>query len=130
MACGDGSDNPPPGNRSITVGGEVVAVDALVKSLESLCDASRSAASRDFAGAKIAFSDRAHDPLHTVARALEDVDRAAAARLLEAKQRVEADFDGSGTTTPGLAADLTALIAATHTGLDRLGIETQECGQP
>ena len=131
-ACGNGDGNGggPAGTATITVGGESVPVSSLVDGFAGLCDASGSAARRDFPRAKVVFTDRAHTPLHTVARALEDVDRRAAARLLEAKQRVEADLDGSGTNTPGLADDMAALVAATRAGLDRLGIDTQECQQP
>ena len=42
--------------------------------------------------ARRSFVDRAHEPLHELAAALDTVDRGAAARLLEAKQRVEADL--------------------------------------
>lgn len=128
-ACGDGDESGigPAGTETITVGGESVPVSSLVDGFAGLCQANQAAADRDFAHAKLTFNDHAHTPLHTVARALEDIDRPAAARLLEAKQRVEADLDGSGTTTPGLAADLAALVSATRAGLDRLGIGPQEC---
>ncbi len=55
--------------------------------------------------------DDAHVGLHDVAAAAEADDRAVAARLLEAKQRVEADF--SADTLDGLVAPLAAAIETT-----------------
>ncbi len=55
------------------------------------------------------FFDRAHDRLHELAAAVSDIDRSIEARLLEAKQRVEADL--SIDRAPDLAAHLAALAA-------------------
>ena len=51
-----------------------------------ICAALTAARAGDIAGARSAFD---HGPLHDLAGAASDVDRAAAARLLESKQRVE-----------------------------------------
>ena len=59
-----------------------------VQVADGLCE---SLAAADVTGAEEAF-DRIHDQLHTLARETTETDRAAAARLLQAKQRVEADL--------------------------------------
>lgn len=56
---------------------------------EGVCAALQAARAGDQAGAQREFGD-AHGGLHDLATAVEDTDRAAAARLLEAKQRAEA----------------------------------------
>ncbi|MGH9193532.1 MAG: hypothetical protein ACRDZ0_13795 [Acidimicrobiales bacterium] len=81
-----------------------------------LCIALALADDDDVSGARAAFYDRSHDGLHELAAAATDVEPAAAARLLEAKQRVEALLDGSPTRadlSPALAglADATARAA-------------------
>jgi len=65
------------------------------------------------AGAGTVFYDRAHEGLHELAASTVGVDRAAAARLLGAKQRVEAMLESSptgGELVPALSelADATA----------------------
>ncbi len=59
------------------------------------------------AAARTAFFDRAHQPIHELAAAAAREDRAAAARLLEAKQVVERDLAGDAS---GLAGDLDRLL--------------------
>jgi hypothetical protein len=81
----------------------------------SLCRAAGDAAGGDVAAAGAAFED-VHTGLHELADRLAadegDGDgRAAAARLLRAKQRVEAHLE-AGEAGPSLAADLRALAAA------------------
>ena len=73
---------------------------------ERLCRAMADAAAGDLGTARSAFQDRVHGPLHDVAAAAAEVDRSAAARLLEAKQQVEAAL---ATNADSLAADLAAL---------------------
>jgi 4-diphosphocytidyl-2C-methyl-D-erythritol kinase len=63
--------------------------------------------------------------VHTIAAALERVDRAKAGRILEAKQPVEAGLLGGGSAT--LAADLRQLFAATRAGLRRLDVPVPDC---
>lgn len=62
------------------------------------------------AAARTAFFDSAHQPIHELAAAAARDDRAAAARLLEAKQVVERDLAGDAS---GLAGDLDRLLDAT-----------------
>ncbi|HEX2048712.1 MAG TPA: hypothetical protein VHF27_13175 [Acidimicrobiales bacterium] len=101
-ACGDGGTTDP-------------LVDAHV----ALCQA---AARPD--QARQLFFDRSHDALHTVAADLEDVDRAQAAALLEAKQRVESGLDAPGPTLP---QDMARLAEVYRASLGRLAIEAPPC---
>ncbi len=102
VACGDGGKTDP-------------LVDAHV----ALCEAvARPGEARQL------FFDRSHDALHTVARDLEDVDRAQAAALLQAKEKVESGLDGPG---PTLAQDLARLADVYRASLGRLAIEAPPC---
>jgi hypothetical protein len=76
--------------------------------------------------AEATFLDRSHATLHVIAAATEVRDRAAAADLLEAKQRVEADLAGAG-LPPGFAADVRALIDATGAALSAIGLDAPSC---
>jgi MoxR-like ATPase len=112
-ACNGGSD------RTITVAGQPVAVAPLVDAHAALCQA---AAEPD--AARRHFFDRAHEPLHTVARALEDVDRAQAAQLLQAKEKVESELSNPPAS---LADDLRWLAGVYRDGLGRLAITAPPC---
>lgn len=104
---------------SVTVGGERVAVEPLVDAHRALCQA---AARPD--SARELFFDRSHEPLHAVARAMEDVDRAQAAELLEAKQKVESELVEPPATLPDA---LRRLAGVYRTSLGRLAIEAAPC---
>ena len=101
-ACGDDRPTDP-------------RVDAHV----ALCEA----AARP-ADARALFFDRSHDALHAGARDLEDVDRAQAAELLQAKERVESGLDAP---RPTLADDISRLADVYRTSLGRLAIEAPPC---
>lgn len=103
--CGDDSGSP-----ATTPDAGVVA---------ALCAASDRARTGDGGGARTIFFDRAHDALHQLAADVSDDDRAAEARLLEAKQRVEAAL--SAASTPQLAADLDALAHAAAEAVEANG---------
>ncbi len=104
---------------SITVGGERVAVAPLVDAHAALCEAAvRPVSARDL------FFDRAHESLHTVARAVEDVDRAQAAELLEAKEKVESELAVPPVSLPD---DLVRLAQVYRASLGRLAIEAPPC---
>lgn len=111
--------------RTIDVGGEKVAVAPLTDAAAGLCQARRQAAT-DAVAARASFYDRAHEPLHTVARALEPIDRAQAAAVLEAKEKVEADL-AAPPSDAALAADLGRLADAYRAGLGRLAISVPPC---
>lgn len=115
-ACaGDGDSD----DRTITVAGQPVSVAPLIDAHAALCQA---AAEPD--AARRHFFDRAHDQLHTVARALEDVDRAQAAQLLQAKERVESELQNPPATLPD---DLRRLAGVYRDGLGRLAITAPPC---
>jgi hypothetical protein len=116
VAC---SDSAGGAGDTITVGTDRVPVARLVDAHAGLCEA---ATQLDMARAL--FFDRSHEALHTVARALEPVDRAQAATLLEAKQKVESEL----TTPPAtLRDDLLRLADVYRTGLGRLAISAPPC---
>ncbi|MBI2237604.1 MAG: hypothetical protein HYU54_03645 [Actinobacteria bacterium] len=66
------------------------------------------------------FYDAVHETLHVIAAAAEEEDRVAAAKLLEAKEKVENElrFDVLPDVFPD---DVGKLIDATRTALDALG---------
>ena len=102
-ACGEESDDNAP----------------LVDAHAALCEAAARPAE-----ARSLFFDRSHDALHTVARDLEEVDRAQVAELLQAKERVESGLDAPA---PSLADDLARLADVYRTSLGRLAIEAPPC---
>lgn len=115
-ACGGNGGSE---DATITVAGQPVAVAPLVDAHTALCQA---ATEPD--AARRHFFDRAHDQLHTVAKALEDVDRAQAAQLLQAKERVESELPNS---PAGLPDDLRRLAGVYRDGLGRLAITAPPC---
>ena len=102
VACGDGGTTDP-----------------LVDAHAALCEA----VARPHQARQL-FFDRSHDALHTVARDLEEVDRAQVAELLQAKERVESGLDAPA---PSLADDLARLADVYRTSLGRLAIEAPPC---
>lgn len=121
VAC---SSSPNDNPATMEIRGERVPVTQLRGVVEALCEAQDEAA-RDPEEARTVFFDRAHDSLHDIAAAAEEVDRASAARLLEAKQAVEADLEA--TAAPELASDLGRLIGATRGALRDLSVSTEGC---
>ena len=113
-ACGDGG-GPDAAPATAGLPGAEVA--------EGLCQAAQRAG--DAEQAEKAFA-RVHTQLHVVARAVEAEDRAAAGRLLVAKQKVEDDLH-RGAPAAELRPDLEALIAATADGLARLDVTVAPC---
>jgi hypothetical protein len=110
----DGSDGD-----TVTIGGQQVAKAPLVDAHAALCEAAAQPAT-----ARALFFDRSHEALHTVARGLEDVDRAQAGALLEAKQKAETDLS---IFAPGLTAALLRLADVYRAGLGRLAITAPPC---
>lgn len=95
----------------------LAAVDGLCASI---------AEAGDPAAAERAFFDRSHDALHEIAAAASEADREAAAALLTAKNRVEADFRDAPTRQE-LEGHLQTLIAATVDALTALGVNAPGC---
>ena len=113
-ACGGDSSD-----ETVTVGGEEVAVARLVDAHAGLCEAAASPAT-----ARALFFDRSHEALHTVARGVEEVDRAQAGALLQAKEKVESELDAR---PPNLPDDLRRLAEVYRSSLGRLAIEAPPC---
>ena len=112
--------------RTIDAGGEEVPGSRLEDAAAGLCTA-RDQARGDVLQARTTFYDRSHDALHTIARALDRVDRTQAGLLLEAKQRVEADLMNTGTPPATVAADLDRLAEVTRASLGDLSIGVPAC---
>jgi hypothetical protein len=91
-------------DRAAGPGGE------LGTALEALCEARMLSARGRIGEAEAAFQDRAHAFLHELAR---ETDRASAARLLEAKARVEQAFGTEPAEPAALARLLDALRVST-----------------
>ena len=89
--------------------------------ITDLCDLRASAAAADAGAVRVQFFDRAHEPLHRLARQLDDGHRGQAARLLEAKQVVESQLTQGRAPDP--VEDLDPLIAETGEGLALLGAD-------
>ncbi|MGH3371843.1 MAG: hypothetical protein ACRDPR_17770 [Nocardioidaceae bacterium] len=69
--------------------------------------------------ARTIFFDRAHEPLHQLAADVGDDDRGTEGRLLEAKQRVEADLTSD--VSPDLVDHLDVLITTTAAAIEADG---------
>jgi hypothetical protein len=120
-ACG-GGPGPPPEPTARGSLGVVTAADARAL-VAALCRVA-ALAGTDPGEAGRTFRDRAHDELHVLAAAVEPVDRAAAAALLVAKERVEADLStGAG----GFAAHAAELVRATRGALRAVGLPAPGC---
>lgn len=81
----------------------------------------------DLDGARRAFVNQAHDPLHALA-ADPRLTRTAAARVLEAMDRIERDFDMAATAAI-LATDLATLALVARSALAELGIDAASCAR-
>ena len=78
----------------------------------SLCDAHQLASVGDASGARTAFVDGAHGPLHQLAADVSEEDRGVAAQLLESKEATEQSMQAQDSTP--VAKALSALISATR----------------
>lgn len=85
---------------------------------DAVCEAAALAGRAELEEARRVFLDRAELPLHELAAAASERERALAARLLEAKERVEGQLDEPG---PQLAADLRTLGRAAGLALGVVG---------
>lgn len=112
------------GGDTITVTGEQFEVEELQGAITAMCTSRNEV--EDPEAAEITFQDRAHQPLHLVATAVEDEDRALAARMLEAKQDVEEEFAGEADPAE-LEERLNGLIEVTAEALTALGIPSDTC---
>lgn len=96
---------------------------------QGLCDAQTVAASGDVTSAADLFQDRTHAYLHEFADRISSTDREGAARLLEAKEVVEALLGTPETADPqGVAAALQELQGALARAAISAGFEQPACG--
>ena len=110
---------------SVTMAGQTVPVARLLAVAAGLCQAAEQAPT-DVKAAEKTFNGRSHDGLHLIARGLEQVDRAASATLLEAKQKVEGDFSKSAAGAQ-VATDLKNLHEVTVASLARFNVTAGAC---
>ncbi|MDQ6799125.1 MAG: hypothetical protein M3011_14105 [Actinomycetota bacterium] len=122
-ACSGGSR--PAGSATPASSTTTAGTPRLVVAVGGLCLA-RSLADTDPGSVPGTFYDRSHEALHTLARTLEPIDRSLAARLLEAKESVEADVNAKP-LLPTVGADLDHLIDVTRQVLERLSIPAVPC---
>ncbi len=110
---------------SMMMAGQTVTTARLRAIAAGLCEAATQAGT-DVSAAEKTFGGKSHDGLHLIARGLQDIDRPASATLLEAKQKVEADFSND---VPGsqLAADLRSLSEVTKSSLARFNVTVDAC---
>lgn len=111
--CGGGTNGGTDGGTAAT---SEVAVDGW-------CEFVVAFEAGDSEVAKRAFHGRLHDPLHVLAQDVTSVDRGVAARLLEAKSKVEQAFSG-GALVASDVTDLETAIASALTTLDRAPLES------
>jgi hypothetical protein len=117
LARTNGGDGPANGSGAAT---------SAARTHAGLCAAISAAQDDDVSEARAAFYDRSHDGLHELAASTAEVDRAAAAQLLETKQRVEALLEG--TPPPGdLSAALGPLVDATARAAGVVGEAVNRC---
>jgi hypothetical protein len=124
FGAGCGSDDKPP-SVVVALAGQTVPTEKLLTIAAGICDAARQAGP-DVGAARQTFFGQSHDGLHLIARGLQDIDRDASATLLEAKQKVEADFlvPPSGAQ---VVADLHQLAAVTRSSLARFKVSAAAC---
>ena len=113
---------------AVTMAGQTVPVARLLAVAAGLCEAAAQAPT-DVEAAEKTFNGRSHDGLHLIARGLEQIDRAASAALLEAKQKVEGDFSRSAAGSQ-VAADLKPLHDVTVSSLARFNVTAGACPPP
>jgi hypothetical protein len=112
-ACGNGGDAT-----------ENTAAQRFVALHDSLCRSVQQARSGDLVAARKTFLDNAHEGLHELATV--GSDRALVARMLEAKQLVEADVADASAPDGDLASHLEALSLRTEAVLDSQDIAIPE----
>jgi hypothetical protein len=110
---------------SVTMAGQTVTTAKLRAIAVGLCQAATEAPT-DVSAAEKTFQGKSHDGLHLIARGLQDIDRAASAALLEAKQKVEADFSNHAAGSQ-VAADLRSLSEVTKSSLARFNVTVDAC---
>jgi hypothetical protein len=119
-ACGDRRD---AGELTPSSSFGVVTPDTATTAVLGLCDLTNAT---DVVDARATFLDRSHATLHAVAAAADARDRASAAALFEAKQRVEAAL-ARPELPPRFRRDVETLIGTTRDALDAIGLDAPAC---
>ena len=104
-----GEKTPPP---------EATAVARSPEARDSICEAAALVRRGEISPARSIFLGRTHDQLHMLAAETAKRSRAAAARLLEAKAKVEGGFDPPSAT---LADDLEVVAVTTGRSMAAAG---------
>lgn len=119
--CGGGGTT----SGIIPVDGRRVPAEQLLRAVANLCTAQTFVGGEDLENARATFQNLAHDDLHTLAAAIEKLDRSAQSELLRAKNRVETDFSSGDLSA--LNADFPSLIEAAESALSVLRLEAPGC---
>jgi hypothetical protein len=119
-ACGGGGDAGEP-SPSSSFG--VVTPDTAATAVLGLCDLTNAT---DVIEARATFLDRSHATLHAIAAAADARDRASAAALFEAKQRVEAALARDDLPNR-FQRDVETLIGTTRDALHAIGLDAPAC---
>lgn len=122
-ACGGTGDEGGGSNGTAPQATGSVSADAASTAMLALCEI---VGETDLDTAAAAFHDRAHETLHAIAGEVGDVDRAIEADLLTAKSTVESDLE-AGSLPPSFGTDVAALISATGTALEAIGLTVLAC---
>lgn len=116
VGCGDDDRDDGAGE------GALATPKPYASMARAVCTAADRAARGDTAGARRAFFDGAHQPLHDLAAETAERDRAATARLLEAKEAAESAFESGD-----VAAAFEPLVGATAGALRVIDGATLPC---
>ena len=119
-ACGDRGDT---GESTPSSSFGAVTPDTATTAVLGLCDLMTAT---DVVDARATFLDRSHATLHAIAAAADARDRASAAALFEAKQRVEAAL-ARPELPPRFRRDVETLIGTTSDALDAIGFDAPAC---
>ena len=119
-ACGADRETGEP-SPSSSFG--VVTPDAATTAVLGLCDLTNAT---DVVEAGATFLDQSHATLHAIAAAADERDRASAAALFEAKQRVEAAL-ARPELPPRFQRAVETLISATRDALDAIDLDPPAC---
>jgi hypothetical protein len=121
VAVGCRATDPAAGSRSPNE-------RRLQSASQGLCDAQVLVSDGNISDAAEVFEERTHTFLHELADQVQDVDRRAAARLLEAKERLEeALADPRGADPGGVAAIITELQRAVSEAASAVHLPTPLC---
>lgn len=126
VGCGnDNTDQPTAdaGPSTSTIGDATPGSTAPSRDFAALCTTLHAALAGDLDAARATFD---HGPIHELADAAIDVDRATAARLLKAKEAIESDLADTTLAADAVADDLRTLVEATIAALAATGQPTPE----